>query len=97
MAMRAFAEAWPDAAIVQQLVGQLPWGHNQVLLQKLKSVEQRQWYARQALAHGWSRAVRLAQTDTRLIDRAAQAPNNFAAQLPSQQSGLGDLLMIEWE
>lgn len=28
MAMRAFAEAWPDAAIVQQLVGQLPWGHN---------------------------------------------------------------------
>ena len=30
--MRAFAEAWPDAAIVQQAVGQLPWGHNIVLL-----------------------------------------------------------------
>ncbi len=88
MAMRAFAEAWPDAAIVQQLVGQLPWGHNQVLLQKLKSVEQRQWYARQALAHGWSRAVLLAQIDIRLIDRAAQAPSNFAAQLPSPQSDL---------
>lgn len=28
MYMRAFAEAWPDAAIVQQAVGQLPWGHN---------------------------------------------------------------------
>lgn len=26
MYMRAFAEAWPDAAIVQQAVGQLPWG-----------------------------------------------------------------------
>ncbi|WP_042875936.1 PDDEXK nuclease domain-containing protein [Cupriavidus necator] len=88
MAMRAFAEAWPDAAIVQQLVGQLPWGHNQVLLQKLKSVEQRAWYAQQALAHGWSRAVLLAQIETRLIDRAAQAPNNFAAQLPSPQSDL---------
>jgi predicted nuclease of restriction endonuclease-like (RecB) superfamily len=24
--MRAFAEAWPDPAIVQQAVGQLPWG-----------------------------------------------------------------------
>lgn len=24
--MRAFAEAWPDPAIVQQLVAQLPWG-----------------------------------------------------------------------
>jgi len=31
MYMRAFAEAWPDAAIVQQAVGQLPWGHNLVL------------------------------------------------------------------
>ncbi|RWA55994.1 hypothetical protein AU476_05370 [Cupriavidus sp. UYMSc13B] len=38
MAMRAFEEAWPDAEIVQQLVGQLPWGHNQVLL-RLPSVE----------------------------------------------------------
>ncbi|WP_432207840.1 DUF1016 N-terminal domain-containing protein [Burkholderia pyrrocinia] len=26
--MRPFADAWPDAAIVQQPVGQLPWGHN---------------------------------------------------------------------
>jgi len=25
MYMRAFAEAWLDAAIVQQAVGQLPW------------------------------------------------------------------------
>lgn len=26
--MRAFAEAWPEAAISQQAVGRLPWGHN---------------------------------------------------------------------
>lgn len=30
--MRAFAAAWPDEQIVQQAVGQLPWGHNLVLL-----------------------------------------------------------------
>ena len=29
--MRAFAAAWPDEQIVQQPVGQLPWGHNLVL------------------------------------------------------------------
>lgn len=39
MYMRAFAEAWPDEAIVQQAVGQLPWGHNLVLLAKLKTPE----------------------------------------------------------
>ena len=26
--MRALAEAWPEEAIVQQLIAQLPWGHN---------------------------------------------------------------------
>ena len=32
MYMRAFAEAWPSPEIVQQAVGQLPWGHHLVLL-----------------------------------------------------------------
>jgi hypothetical protein len=32
--MRAFAEAWPDSAIVQQAVGQFPWGNDIVLLKK---------------------------------------------------------------
>lgn len=36
MYVRAFAEAWPDTPIVQQAVGQLAWGHNLVLLTKLK-------------------------------------------------------------
>lgn len=37
MYMRAFAQAWSEGAIVQQAVGQLPWGHNLVLLTKLKA------------------------------------------------------------
>lgn len=57
MYMRAFAEAWPDAAIVQQAVGQLPWGHNLVLLARLKDTQQRLAYAQSAITHGWSRNV----------------------------------------
>lgn len=34
MYMRAFAEAWPDAAIVQQAVGQLLWHHQLALTSK---------------------------------------------------------------
>lgn len=34
--MRGFGEAYSDEAIVQQLVGRIPWGHNIVLLDKLK-------------------------------------------------------------
>ncbi|HEY0990967.1 MAG TPA: DUF1016 N-terminal domain-containing protein [Kofleriaceae bacterium] len=61
--MRAFAEAWPEAAIVQQPVGQLPWGHNLVLLTKLKVAEERLAYARRALEHGWSRNVLVLQIE----------------------------------
>ena len=47
--MRAFAEAWPDPAIIQQAFGQLPWGHNIVLLTRLKAPEWRLAYAHQAI------------------------------------------------
>jgi predicted nuclease of restriction endonuclease-like (RecB) superfamily len=91
--MRAFAEAWPDPAIVQQLVAQLPWGHNIRLLEALKLPEERAWYARQAVEHGWSRAVLVHQIDGRLIERAGRAPTNFSRTLPSPQSDLARELL----
>lgn len=51
--MRAFAEAYPEAEIVQQVVAQLPWGHNLKLLEAIKDHNDRLWYARQAVANGW--------------------------------------------
>jgi predicted nuclease of restriction endonuclease-like (RecB) superfamily len=39
--MRAFAEAWPDRPIVQQLAAQIPWGQNCVLLDRLKDADTR--------------------------------------------------------
>ena len=82
MYMRAFAEAWPDAEIVQQAVGQLPWGHNLVLLSKLKSQAQRLRYAQQAIEHGWSRAILEMQIETRRLEREGQALTNFTERLP---------------
>jgi predicted nuclease of restriction endonuclease-like (RecB) superfamily len=35
--MRAFAEAWPDQAIVQATLAQITWYHNLALLEKLKT------------------------------------------------------------
>jgi len=52
--MRAFAEAWTQADFGQQAVGQLPWGHNLVLLTKLKDRDARLTYAASAIEHGWS-------------------------------------------
>ncbi|MCE1181508.1 MAG: PDDEXK nuclease domain-containing protein [Rhodocyclales bacterium] len=88
MYMRAFAEAWPDAEIVQQAVGQLPWGHNLVLLTRLKNPAQRLAYAESAIAHGWSRNVLNIHIETVLLERSGTAITNFEACLPKPQSDL---------
>lgn len=86
--MRAFAEAWPDAEIVQQAAAQLPWGHNLVLLDKLPGPETRKWYAAKAIAHNWSRNVLVMQIESRLLERSGKAVTNFPATLPAPQSDL---------
>ncbi|MEL7666963.1 MAG: PDDEXK nuclease domain-containing protein [Actinomycetota bacterium] len=86
--MRVFAGAWTEEEIRQQPVGQLPWGHNIVLLTKLKTREARLAYAGAALQHGWSRNVLVVQIETRLLERQGQAVTNFAAALPAPRSDL---------
>lgn len=66
--MRAFAQAWPDTPIGQQAVSQLPWGHNVMLLTKLKNPVQRLRYAEQAIAEGWSRSTLEANIRDKLLE-----------------------------
>lgn len=49
------AQVSGETQIVQRIVAQLPWTHNVILIQKLKDLSTRLWYARQAIAQGWSR------------------------------------------
>ena len=86
--MRAFAEAWPDAEIVQQAAAQLPWGHNLVLLERLKEPAERLAYAQAAVEHGWSRNVLNLHIETRLLERTGKAVTNFGQRLPAPQSDL---------
>lgn len=91
--MRAFAEAWPDAEFVQQAVALLPWGHNVRLLDSVKAPEQRAWYARQAIEHGWSRNVLAHQIDSNLFVRQGNALTNFSRTLPAEQSELAQQIL----
>ena len=86
--MRAFAAAYPDEAIVQQIAGQIPWFHNVVLIEKVKDPAARLWYARKTVEHGWSRAVLVHQIEGGLYERQGKAVTNFAMTLPSPQSDL---------
>ncbi len=86
--MRSFAEAWPDEAFVQGVLAQLPWYHQLALIDKLKTAEQRRWYAAKAIEHNWSRNVLVMQIEARLRERSGQAITNFPGSLPKPQSDL---------
>ncbi len=86
--MRSFAEEWIDTSIVQQLVAQIPWGHNLILLDKLNNNDSRIWYAQKTIEHGWSRNILAMQIESRLMERQGSAINNFENTLPNSQSDL---------
>lgn len=91
--MRAFADAYVDAQLVQQVFSQIPWGHNVRLLDALKDPEERLWYARQTIEHGWSRNVLLMQIDQGLHHQKSAAITNFERTLPPDQSDLAKNLL----
>lgn len=86
--MKRLADTWKDPAIVQQLAAQIPWGHNMVILDKLKAEHERVWYTQNTIEHGWSRNVLVHQIESGLMNRQGNAVNNFAATLPEPQSEL---------
>jgi predicted nuclease of restriction endonuclease-like (RecB) superfamily len=91
--MRAFAEAYPDEAIVQQAAAQIPWFHNVVLIEKVKDPDERLWYAMRTIEHGWSRNVLIHQIESDLFRRQGGAISNFHATLPAPQSDLAHAIL----
>ncbi|MEO5794500.1 MAG: PDDEXK nuclease domain-containing protein [Rhodoferax sp.] len=91
--MRAFAEAWPVEAFVQQAAAQIPWFHNCTILDKLKDRATREWYIHKTIENGWSRSVLELQIETAVHHRLGAAQNNFARTLPAPQSDLARDLM----
>jgi predicted nuclease of restriction endonuclease-like (RecB) superfamily len=86
--MRSFAEAYPDKQIVQQAAAQIPWFHNCVIIDKIRTNEERLWYIRQTIENGWSRNILVLQIKNGLYRRRGQAVTNYGKVLPSPQSDL---------
>lgn len=72
----------------QQLVDQIPWGHNILIFTKCASVTEAGFYIAQTIEQGWSRDVLALQLKSNLHARAGQAVTNFSRTLPSPQSDL---------
>ena len=79
--MAKFAETYSDREFVQQVVAQIPWGHNIVLLDKVADMDEE---------NGWSRNVLVHQIESGLYQRQVltKKVTNFEHRLPSPQSEL---------
>lgn len=86
--MVQFAKEYPDEEVIQQLVGQIPWGHNLILIQRLKSKVERLWYVKKIIKNGWSRNMLSHWIDSDSYGREGRAVTNFTNTLPPQQSDL---------
>ncbi len=91
--MRAFAEAYSNEEFVQQVVGQIPWGHNVRILDKVKTPEEREFYIRKTIENGWSRNILVLQIESKLYERQGKAVTNFELTLPKPQSDLARQLL----
>jgi predicted nuclease of restriction endonuclease-like (RecB) superfamily len=75
----------------QQIVGQItqiPWGHNIVIVTKIKNVDEAIFYVQKTIQNNWSRAVLTHHIESGLYAREGKAITNFKTTLPEPQSDL---------
>jgi predicted nuclease of restriction endonuclease-like (RecB) superfamily len=80
--------AQPAQGLGEDQVVQLPWAHNVILIQKLKDLPTRFWYARQAIAQGWSRDTLAAMIKSHAYKRQGAAVTNFDMRLQEPHAQL---------
>lgn len=73
---------------VKSLVFKLPWGHNVILIQQVKLMDQRVWYMQQANNNGWSRTMLQNAIRSKACVRQGSELNNFISTLNLEQSQL---------
>lgn len=78
---------------MKQLVSQIPWGHNILLLEKVKDMMVRRWYIQQTIEQGWSRDTLGVMIKSNAYQRQGTAITNFDIRLPSVQSDLANQVL----
>ena len=75
---------YKDKSKVQQLVAQIPWGQNIVILEKLKDDYQREYYLRMTCRNSWSRSILIHQIESKSFERflTDNKNHNFDKTLP---------------
>ena len=76
-----------DERVIKQ-IKQIPWGHNQRIINKCKTIDEALYYVNKTIENGWSRHVLIHQIESGLYGREGKSITNFDKRLPALQSDL---------
>ena len=71
-------------------VAQIPWGHNRLIISKIKDIDVAEFYCNECIKHGWDRDVLEVQIKTNYFAKIGNSLNNFNNTLPDAQSKLAN-------
>ena len=93
--MRQFYLEYNNKKNLQQIALNIPWGHNILLLQKIKDDNEKQYYLRATKDYGWSRNVLLNQIKANAYNRhkSIEKQHNFPATLSQHLAEQADEAM----
>jgi predicted nuclease of restriction endonuclease-like (RecB) superfamily len=91
--MRQFASEYNKSEIIQQTIGEIPWGHNIDIVTKLKDNNTRFWYVKKTIENGWSRNVLSMHIEAETHLKLGAAQTNFNTTLPNPTSDLAQQLI----
>ena len=75
---------------MQQLVAQIPWGHNILIISKSQNINEAVFYLNETLENNWSRDILDMQIESDLYERKGKAITNFSQSLPQPDSDLAN-------
>lgn len=73
---------------VPRSVAQIPWGHNRLIITKVKEINEAEFYCNEVIKNAWDRDTLEIQIENNLFINKGNSVTNFQQTLPEQQSKL---------
>lgn len=77
-----------QSEFVPQAVAQIPWGHNRLIISKIKNIDEALFYAEATTQNVWSREQLEINIKNKYFNSKGKSISNFTNTLPSPQSEL---------
>jgi len=89
--MRRFYLEYKDNENLRQLVAEIPWGQNLVIMSRVKDYKEREYYISKTIEYGWTRDVLAHQIEAGAhLEIDAQKMHNFPQVLPEHLAEQAD-------